>query len=151
MLAPVTVTVFDVVDIAVGLSVGSCEAINPPGHVVMRLLLVSTTNPAGKVSTKPSPDLAGFPGALVKVKMSDPTWPTARVDGKKRFVKVGITVYTPSMTPGVAKVIVLTLDNNDVMAVVVSVVVRFAKVPAFPAVTTELVTSALDTSLNLTA
>ena len=130
---------------------GSIEGVTPPGQVVMRLLLVSTTNPLGNVSTKPNPDFAGLPGTLTKVKISDPTSPTANVDGKNRFVKVGITVYTPSMTPGVANVIVLTFDTNDVTVVEASVDVRFAKVPAFPAVTTELVTSARCTSLNLTA
>ena len=71
--ALVTVTVLDVVDIAAGFKVGFCAAINPPGQVVIKLLLVSTSIPAGKVSTKPKPLFAGLPGAFVNVKINEPT------------------------------------------------------------------------------
>ena len=138
-------TLFVVVDIAAGLRVGFCPAINPPGQVVIKLLLVSTSIPVGNVSTKPSPVFAGFPGALVNVNMSEPTCPTAKVAGSNLFVSVGITAYTAFTTPEVAVVIVLTGETNDVTAVVVSVVV-----PEPPVVTVELMTSAVETSRKFT-
>ena len=149
--APVTVTVFVVVDMADGLMVGFCETINPPGQVVIKLLFVSTTKPDGSVSTKPRPDFAVLPGAFVNVKMSVPTCPTAKVFGSNLFVRIGITVYSASITPFVPAVSVLTFETREVTAVVASVVVLLASVSVFPAVTTDFVTAAVGTSLKRTA
>ena len=139
------------VDIADGFIVGFCDAINPPGQVVIKLLLVSTTNPDGSVSTKPRPVFAVLPGAFVNVNMSVPTCPTARVFGSNLFVSVGITVYSPLITPFIPAVRVLTFDTREVMAVDVSVVVLLARVSVFPAVTIDLVAAAVGTSLKRTA
>ena len=145
--APDTVTTPEVAVIVTG----SRAIAEPPGHVVIMLEFVSTTSPAGKVSTNPRPLLAALPGLFVKVKISVDICPLATVVGKNFLLIVGITVYSPSITPGAPAAMVLNFETSDVTAVVASVVVLFASVSVFPVVTTDFVTAAVETSPKRTA
>jgi hypothetical protein len=73
------------------------------------------------------------------------------VVGRNLFDNVGNTVYVALITPATDVEIVLIFDTKVVTVMEESVEVLFAKVSALPAVTTELVTAAVETSLKRTA
>src|SRR5512139_2622618 len=60
-----------------------------PLQVPATPLGVAITRPAGSVSVKVRPDLAGAPAGLVIVKVSTAVWFTPTVDGLKALVSVG--------------------------------------------------------------
>ncbi len=117
--APLTVTAPALVET----KAGPATSAPPAGQLERRFATAATVTPGGSVSTKPTPDCAGFVPLLVTVKTSVDVPPWSMVDGENDFASVGLERVTTRHWS------VETLFD----AVVVTFVAAFVKAAGLPA------------------